>query len=179
MAAPMKEDDREELVAYLDGEVTDQQARDIENKLGLDPKVRAEAETLKRTWDLLDHLPKPEASANFTNRTLDRLSVQETRSALARTKRSRWLKVAGWAAAVLLIAFGSYFGTRAILGPSKNDSGASTRGPNGTETPRASETDLVRELRLIDNLRYYEPIGSIEFLRELDQRELFGEDLDS
>src|SRR5262245_59380298 len=173
MAAPMNQDDREDLVAYLDGEMTDQQARDIENKLGLDPTVRAEAETLKRTWDLLDHLPKPEASANFTNKTLDRLSVQETRSALARAKRSRWLRVAGWAAAVLLIAFGAYFGTRAVLAPAKNDGG------DADARPKATEIDLVRELRLIDNLRYYEPIDSMEFLRELDQRELFGEDLDS
>ncbi len=46
--------------------------------------------------------------------------------------------------------------------------------------PRPHERDLVRDLRIIENLRYYEPVESLEFLRELDHRDLFGEDpLDS
>src|SRR6266487_4267792 len=97
--SPMNEEDRDDLVAYLDGEVDElgeDKAHVIETRINLDPIVRAEAETLKRTWDLLDYLPKPEASPTFTNRTLDKLSVRETQQAL-RPKRNKWLLASGWA----------------------------------------------------------------------------------
>src|SRR5262245_2450641 len=99
--SPMNEEERNDLVAYLDGEVDElgeDRARAIETRINLDPTVRAEAETLKRTWDLLDYLPRPEASANFTGRTLDRLSVRETQNALRPRRSRRWLLGAGWAA---------------------------------------------------------------------------------
>jgi anti-sigma factor RsiW len=158
--APLNEADREDLVAYLDGEVDEigaEKARLIETKMNLDPTVRAEADSLRRTWDLLDYLPRPEASASFTNRTLDRLSTRETQKAL-RLPRRRWLLGTGWAAAVLLAALGGYFGMKHWV------------------EPRPGEKELVRELRLIENLRFYEPVESLDFLRELDQPDLFGED---
>jgi hypothetical protein len=43
-------------------------------------------------------------------------------------------------------------------------------------SPRPTEQDLVRDLRLIENLRYYEQAESLDFLRELDRPELFGDD---
>jgi hypothetical protein len=162
--APLNENDREDLVAYLDGEVDqigEEKARLLETKINLDVTVRAEAETLKRTWDLLDYLPRPEASPTFTNRTIDKLSVRETQQAL-RPRRSRWLLASGWVAAVLLAALGGYFGATRLF------------------PVRPGERELVRELRLIENLRFYEPVESLEFLQDLDQKDLFGEDpLDS
>jgi hypothetical protein len=163
--APLNEEEHDDLVAYLDGEVGElgeEKARLIETKINLDPGVRAEADALKRTWDLLDYLPRPEASASFTNRTLDKLSTRETQLALRGPRRRRWFLGSGWAAAVLLAALGGYLGVKHFF------------------PPRAGEKELVRELRLIENLRFYEPVESLDFLRELDQRDLFGEDpLDS
>jgi hypothetical protein len=62
-----------ELVAYLDGELDPAAARRIETRLAGDPQARAKAAALKKTFDLLDYLPKPEPSATFTSRTLDKL----------------------------------------------------------------------------------------------------------
>jgi hypothetical protein len=62
-----------ELVAYLDGELEPAAARRIETRLASDPQARAKAAALKKTFDLLDYLPKPEPSATFTSRTLDKL----------------------------------------------------------------------------------------------------------
>src|SRR3954467_5059323 len=89
--SPPNDEDHEELVAFLDGELDDEQAHSVESKITLDPTVRNEADTLKRTWDLLDYLPKPEPSPNFTNKTLDRISMRETAQALkpARKRRRR------------------------------------------------------------------------------------------
>ena len=62
-----------ELVAYLDGELDAAAARKVEARLAADPAARARAAELKKSFDLLDYLPKPEPSPNFTTRTLDKL----------------------------------------------------------------------------------------------------------
>ena len=62
-----------ELVAYLDGELDPAAARKVEARLAKDPAARARAAELKKSFDLLDYLPKPEPSPTFTSRTLDKL----------------------------------------------------------------------------------------------------------
>ncbi|MBN9121266.1 MAG: hypothetical protein J0I06_19295 [Planctomycetes bacterium] len=62
-----------ELVAYLDGELDPAAARRVEARLAKDPAARARAAELKRSFDLLDYLPRPEPSPTFTTRTLDKL----------------------------------------------------------------------------------------------------------
>ncbi len=60
-----------ELVAYLDGELDAVAGRKVEARLANDPEARARAAELKKSFDLLDYLPKPEPSPSFTTRTLD------------------------------------------------------------------------------------------------------------
>ncbi|VTS07370.1 anti-sigma factor family protein [Tuwongella immobilis] len=62
-----------ELVAYLDGEVDAKTRQEVEATLQRDATARDEASKLKRTWDLLDYLPKTEASPDFTQRTISKL----------------------------------------------------------------------------------------------------------
>jgi hypothetical protein len=62
-----------ELVAYLDGELDEAAARRVEARLARDPAARARAAELKKSFDLLDYLPKPEPSPTFTTRTLEKL----------------------------------------------------------------------------------------------------------
>jgi anti-sigma factor RsiW len=155
------EQQREELVAYLDGELTGQAARAVEAKLNHDPAARAEAESLKRTWDLLDFLPKPKAPTDFTNRTLAKLAPLRTQRSTASsppTGRRAWLLGVGWAAALLLAAAGGYAGVM-WLGPRER-----------------GDQDLVRDLRLIENKRYYDRVDDLDFLRELDRSDLFRDD---
>ena len=38
------------------------------------------------------------------------------------------------------------------------------------------EKELVRDLRLIENKRFYDLVDDIDFLRQLDQPDLFGEE---
>jgi anti-sigma factor RsiW len=63
----------EELVAYLDGELPEEEARLIEQRLANDPDLRRRALLLKKTYDLLDYLPQPVVSENFTTRTLEKI----------------------------------------------------------------------------------------------------------
>src|SRR6266487_2460238 len=72
---PLSDEERAELVSYLDGELPKAAVRALEAKLTTNPHLRTEVETLRKTWELLDHLPKPEPSPDFASRTLDRVST--------------------------------------------------------------------------------------------------------
>jgi anti-sigma factor RsiW len=67
-----------ELVAYLDGELEPSAARKVEARLASDPGARARAAALKKTFDLLDYLPKREPSPTFASRTLERLPAAKS-----------------------------------------------------------------------------------------------------
>src|SRR5262249_20930595 len=47
-----------ELIAYLDGELDPADARRVEDRLDEDPTFRAKADALKKSYDLLDYLPR-------------------------------------------------------------------------------------------------------------------------
>jgi anti-sigma factor RsiW len=156
--SPLSDQERAELIAFLDGELTGEAAREIENRLSRDPVWRAEAEALKQTWDLLDFLPRPEPSAHFTHRTLS--LVQPSRP-LAASRGRRWQPWAfglGWAAALLVASVGGFAGYNFLV-------------------PREpSEQELIRDLRLIENKRLYEMVDDLDFLRHLDRPDLFGDE---
>jgi anti-sigma factor RsiW len=78
--APPADPFEAELVAYLDGELDPAAARKVEARLASDPHARSRASALKKTFDLLDYLPKPEPSAEFTSRTLDKIPALQTAS---------------------------------------------------------------------------------------------------
>jgi hypothetical protein len=92
MSAPLPDEDaipphdpfEVELVAYLDGELDQAAARRVAARLAIDPQARARAAELKKTFDLLDYLPKPEPSATFATRTLDKLPTLNPAPALPR-----------------------------------------------------------------------------------------------
>ncbi len=159
MTNPLTEQEKVDLVAFLDGELTGEAARSLETRLSLDPAARAEAEAFKRTWDLLDFLPKPEASPNFTNRTLERLVPVPTAALRKAAPRGRpWLWGVGWAAA-LAVAASVGFVAVGRFGPGD-----------------APDRELTRDLRVIENKRLYDRVDDLDYLKALDQPDLFGDD---
>src|SRR5436190_8513813 len=148
--AHLNDEDRENLVAYLDGELDEASAQALESKLSLDPVARAEADALRRTWELLDYLPKPEPSSDFTNRTLSRLSVPAgggsskvvRLTGRVQRRRRRWLAPLGWVAAVLLAAGGGYGASQWLWPP---------RPAQVVEEPADLDEQLARNLRVIEN----------------------------
>jgi anti-sigma factor RsiW len=155
----LNEHDRADLVAYLDGELRAEAARALEARISREPQVREEVVTLKRTWDLLDLLPQPEPSPDFTHRTVSRLEL--SRVGVTRPGWRHWrpyLFGAGWAAALVLAWFGG-MGVYRLLAPRQ-----------------VGDAELVRDLRLIENKRLYEVGEDIEFLKQLDHPELFGDE---
>jgi hypothetical protein len=148
-----------ELVAYLDGELAPPLAEVVEKRLARDPEYRRRLHDLQRAWDLLDSLPRTEASAAFTSSTLEMVAVHaENALALSdrRRRRRRWLLGAvaggGTIAASLL---GWTLGNR--LWPSPDE-------------------PLLRDLPVVERLDEYLLAEDIEFLRMLDQEGLFREE---
>ena len=173
MASANDEQRQDELTAYLDGELDAHAATEFERRLQDDPSLRHEAETLKRTWELLDFLPQPEPAANFTSRTLDKLSiVVPARSAtttsqptlIAAPARNPWpkrLALAAAAIAVFLVGYGL--------------AGLFLSQGSKPLTPQERDEQMARDLRLLDRLPLYQHGDDLDFVRGLDDPDLFGE----
>ncbi len=154
----LTEQERQDLVAYLDGELGElnpDAARALEAKLAQNATARREAEALQRTWEMLDYLPRPKAPASFTHQTVQKLTVGRPslvmRLGKQRLQRAAW--AAGAAAAGILgflIAF---------------------HWPH-PELPTPSADDI----RVLRYLPFYEKVESVEFLQELNHPELFGDE---
>jgi anti-sigma factor RsiW len=160
----MTQEDRATLVAYLDGELDEEAARQVEARISQDPAVRAEVESLRRTWELLDYLPRVEPSASFTHRTVSLVTGEHKAALLARQRRRRWLFVGAWAAAILVAALAGFGGVTQLL-------------------PREpTDEELAHDLRVLENRKLYEQVSvgdareSLDFLKQLDQPDLFGDD---
>lgn len=142
---------REDLVAYLDGELDESRSTELERTLADSEGARREANDLQRSFDLLDLLPIERASAEFTAKTLTAIQAEETVPELPRvdwSKRARMGAVlAGWVAGLSLVAVVAFLSTHSWV---------------GTEADR-----LVQDLPVIENLDAYAEAGSVEFLVKL------------
>src|SRR5581483_2340487 len=83
---PLTDTDRAELVAYLDGELDADGQQRVEARLSGDALARAEADALKRAWDLLDHLPRAQPSSDFTERTVTLITAQRPAAPASRER---------------------------------------------------------------------------------------------
>jgi anti-sigma factor RsiW len=165
----LSDKDRADLIAYLDGELDEPAARDLEARLNRDPRIRAEADALRRTWNLLDYLPRPEPSTQFTHRTLNRVSALKTMPAqpIVRRRWRPWALGLGWAAAVLLAGIGAYAAVGLVP---RSPPAARVKRPLGDD-PR-----LVRDLGAVENMHRFEHVDDLRFIEKLDDPDLFGDD---
>jgi hypothetical protein len=181
-----------ELIAYLDGELEATDARRIEDQLDADPRLRARAEALKRSFDLLEFLPKPEPTPTFATRTMDKLPVDKSaalRSAAIASTASTPIPavssmsslalpgseprpgapVWAWAAGILVaagVALGlGYLGT------------AGARSYFFTP-PSVKDADALplADVAMIEKLPLYAAVDDLDFLNQLSAPEYFGEE---
>ena len=165
---PLNEEEKAELVAYLDGELDEAATQAVEAKVAADPDARAELDALKQTWGMLDFLPKTSPSTNFTHRTLERLTLENVPASKTMPMPgggTPWLTTAGWAAALLLAVSGGYLATT-FFWPV----------PATPEPIPDADLPLVRHLRVVEKLRLYENADDLDFVKKLNDPDLFGED---
>lgn len=154
--------DRDELVAYLDGELDAAGQQRVETRLSLEPKVRAEVDALKKTWEMLDYLPRAEPTAEFSTRTLD--AVAALRPSRVNRPVPTWVRSTAWAAAVIAA------GVLGFLLPGTN--------PHKPVPPVELENDplYTQNPRVVAHLPLYQAAGTLDYLNALDTPDLFGEE---
>lgn len=154
----------EKLVAYLDGELPEGDARDVEQSLASDPAMRAEVEKLNRAWDMLDLLDRPNASGEFSSRTLATLKVSGATTALP-NEQSAAPTVA------IAVTKPSRFGVPPLVAWSAGLVAVTLLGfVVGRMTARPESDVWLDDLALIEQLDVYREIGDAQFLRDF-QRE--------
>jgi len=177
MANPMRATDDghdDDLIAYLDGELDEDAAAMVEAELARNPRAREKAEAYRKTYELLDYLPKPEPDPSFTTRTLTRLQPVIDGSAAtasgsqpialsasmlgATTRRRVWPELLAWVAGVL-VALGIGYLTHLTTRP------ATQREPEPT----------AAEIAMIESLPLYVGVDDLDFLKKLDDSELFDD----
>lgn len=164
------DNDKEELVAYLDGELPDEAASRVEKSLVDDPAVRRDVEQLTKTFDLLDLLPASQASDGFAAKTLTVIRTQSNvpkaesteNDAPAENTPSNYSQQA----IIWGVRAAAFFGLLFVA----------TVGFNGVFKQNSEPIDeLLTDLPIIQRLDEYQEIGDVEFLKSLSESELFDE----
>ncbi len=70
--------DDESLVAYLDGELSDEQTQLIDSQIASNVDLRQRINQLRMTWDLLEDLPVEPPSPRFAETTLEMAAISAT-----------------------------------------------------------------------------------------------------
>lgn len=142
---------RENLVAYLDGELEESQTRQIETVLSGSTVARNDVELLAKTYDLLELLPRPKASGEFTEKTLAVAKLGEVRTDFRRSpwyrRTQRGMRWLAWTALLVVISCTGYSVSRYRI-PQEDDL-------------------LLDDLEIVRRLDDYEEAGSYQFLHRL------------
>ena len=165
------EEERANLTAFLDGELDDEATSAIEAKISVDAEARAEVEQLRQAWSMLDFLPRAQPSPDFTNRTMEKLSLERLPVGSASTSAVRltpiqpavpWKTGLFWtAASVLAIGLGYVFTIVLVRSPA---------------SPNDPDETIIRHLRVLERWPMYQLVDDLDFLRQLSHPDLFGDE---
>lgn len=142
----------EQLVAYLDGELSASESESIERSIHNDDSVKSELQQYDRVWNALDDLPRATVDDSFARTTIEMATVQARQELAEQTamlpvrKRNTRTKLAGLVVVATLLGFIAF---SAVL-------------PNPNRT-------LYANLPLISQLDAYLEVQDVEFLRRLNQ----------
>ncbi len=147
---PGAEADDSLLVAYLDGELSDVEMLQLEDRLTGDAELCKRLHGLQKSWDLLDQLPVKPVNDSFTRSTIEMIIQQEFKQT-----KSRWQLMTAWPVR-MAIAFTLFLAAALIsyivarhqqLGPQR---------------------ELIKNLAFLEKADLYTYVPSIEFLQKLN-----------
>ena len=144
---------RENLAAYLDGELKGGARRVIEEHLTDCPDCRRYLEELKETWRLLDELETPIVRRKLTDRVWTRIDRDRKVGRLERATGARGALsglAAALAAAVFL--FGLYISSRPL-----------------SDVPTAAENECIMYLDVLRDLETLDNMEMVRYIQQLDQ----------
>ncbi|MEZ6059252.1 MAG: hypothetical protein R3C19_02710 [Planctomycetaceae bacterium] len=151
-----------EVVSYLDAELDDTAMSAVELRLLKDASLREYADSLDRTWQLLDSLEEVSASDHFAKKTMVSISTAATREHMSASEPrvtlvqsiSRNVRRTGMVPWFLAGVLGAWLGL--TIGRSFQDS-------QSPETDRA----ILENLDLLKNYPQYRVLPDVEALRQL------------
>lgn len=153
-----------EIVAYLDGELSDEASSRIEHRLASDSPLRTYAESLDRTWQLLGELEETEVSGEFTQRTMSSLKTiagteDDPTTAVSQYSLQHLLIGLPWLQMIVWTTAGFISASVALLILAS------------TQKPRvdADTADVLQNLELLERYPGLYPVPSVEFLKELHE----------
>ena len=97
-------DERADLVAFVDGELPEATSRSLSTKLTQSATARREVEMLRKTWELLGHLPFPEVDPQFSERTITEIRRLELKNPAWESSVKTWSSWAVHAGIYLALA---------------------------------------------------------------------------
>ncbi|NOY30270.1 MAG: hypothetical protein GXP28_08860 [Planctomycetes bacterium] len=149
-----KESERfEQIVSYLDGELSAEESARVEQRLATDEAFRRELQSLDRAWAALEELPLTTVEDRFAKTTMEmvvqnaRGEVDQKTRALPIQKRNRTLRNG------LLVATAAVLGCLVFR--------ISWQNPNRS---------LLADLDVIQNADVYAQFREVDFLRQLSRR---------
>ena len=152
--------DHEQLVAYLDGELTPEEAQQVERRLSQDESFRQLLRSLQEAWDLLDELPQPTLDDGFTQTTVEMVAVrmsEDVKAEQSLSRRRQGIRRVAQAAVVAASLAGGFWGVRSLQ----------------DKADRA----LLRDLSVIQHVDLYTEVDDLAFLESLASEGLFTETL--
>lgn len=154
-----------EIVAYLDGELNENDCLRLERQLASSPPLRGYAESLDRTWQLLDALGQASVSDQFTHKTLASLTTISSEDDQPADKnkagRFRWITRLP-VAKTLIWTLAGFVGSA---------TGLQLAQKSQTEKAESEDVQLLRQLDLLEKYPKMYPIPNAEFLRKLSALE--------
>jgi len=136
------------LVAYLDGELNEQDMQELDEVLVQHSGARANVEELRQTWALLDSLPRPSVTEEFSAQTLATIQVvRDEEPAPPSPWPRRGLMALAWAL-VLSVSGGGGVMLADRWQPDPTDK-------------------LIAQLSVVERLEAYREIGDLEFIETL------------
>jgi anti-sigma factor RsiW len=143
------------LIAWLDGELDDVAAAELEARLATDSGLRRRLREHQRTWDMLDEVQATGPQGEFIKSTIEMVV------SAARRRRARWyrwpFRVAIALVAFLLPALATWQTVRWIQ--------------------NRPYREFVANLQFWENVDMYDQVESIEFLERLNSEGFFAEEL--
>jgi anti-sigma factor RsiW len=145
-------EEKADLVAFLDGEADPGLADKLEERIAHSPRVREEARALQESFALLEFLPMPKTSKDFTRRTAVFVAHgSKEKSARPTAEFSPRLRAAAYAAGLVLAFLAGWLAVAAIPDPNRT---------------------LMEDLPVIERLQEYRASREIEFLRALRDQQI-------
>lgn len=156
--------DGEELAAYLDGELSPQTCRRIEERLATDSAYRRQLQELDQAWEALDKLPRTTARDEFVRTTMDMVTLAAERDVAAETsslpalRRRRILLLAAACAVTASLGFAAAH----VLAPDPNE-------PLLADLPTIVQVDLLPQIDTVDFLQRLAQLPLDQFVEDKEE----------